>query len=234
MVEIKICGITDEIEIEYLNILNPEYIGFVFANSKRQISGEMAFKLSSNLKKNIKKVGVFRDNSINEILNLLYKVELDIIQLHGKEDKEFIENLRKGIPSYMKIWKAMSGNDIEDINGYFNDGYCEFNKNNEKLIDKLLIDGSNPGSGEPFDLDNIEKYLNLYNKSNKNAGKEKDFFLAGGITDENVLDRISKIHPIGIDVSSGVEVIRENGTRIKSFEKMKNLIDKVRNNVNNI
>lgn len=228
MVEIKICGITDETEIEYLNILNPEYIGFVFAKSKRQISGEMAFKLSSKLKKNIKKVGVFRDNSINEILNILSKVELDIIQLHGKEDKEFIGNLRKVIPSYMKIWKATSGKNIEDINEYFNDGYCEFNKNNENLIDKLLIDGSNPGSGETFDLDNIVEYFNLDNKPNGEIGKKNDFFLAGGITNENVLERISKIHPIGIDVSSGVEVMYESGTRIKSFEKMKNLIDKVR------
>lgn len=228
MVEIKICGITDETEIEYLNILNPEYIGFVFARSKRQISGEMAFKLSSKLKNNIKKVGVFRDNSINEILNILSKVELDIIQLHGKEDKEFIGNLRKVIPSYMKIWKATSGKNIEDIKGYFNDCYCEFNKNNEKLIDKLLIDGSNPGSGEIFDLDNIVEYFNFYNKPNGEIGKKNDFFLAGGITNENVLERISKIHPIGIDVSSGVEVMCESGTRIKSFEKMKNLIYKVR------
>lgn len=55
MIEIKICGITDKIEIEYLNILNPEYIGFIFANSKRKISGETAFKLSSKLKKILKK-----------------------------------------------------------------------------------------------------------------------------------------------------------------------------------
>lgn len=232
MIEIKICGITNEIEIEYLNILNPEYIGFVFAKSKRQISGEMAFKLSSKLKIDIKKVGVFRDNSIKEILNIISKVELDIIQLHGKEDKEFIGNLRKGIPSYMKIWKAMPEKNIKDIKKYFNDGYYEFNKNNkhnERLIDKLLIDGSNPGSGETFDLDNIVKYFDLYNKANDKVYKENDFFLAGGITNENVLKRISKTHPAGIDVSSGVEMINENGSRIKSFEKMRNLIDKVRN-----
>lgn len=235
MIEIKICGITDEKEIEYLNILNPEYIGFVFADSKRKISKEMAFKLSSKLNHNIKKVGVFRDSSIDEVLKVIAEVELDIIQLHGKEDIRFIDDLRKKIPSYMKIWKAISINNIKDLEKYSNNDYYKCNKNNEikeKLIDKLLIDGSNPGSGEAFDLDNIVKYFNIY--SNNSKGKENDFFLAGGITNENVLDRISKIHPIGIDVSSGVEVICENGTRIKSFKKMKNLIDKVRNTLNYI
>lgn len=236
MIEIKICGITDKREIEYLNMLKPEYMGFVFADSKRKVSKEIAFELSSKLRKDIKKVGVFRNNSIDEILAVISKVDLDIIQLHGKEDIEFIRELREAMPLYIDIWRALSGNDIEGIKEYMKDGYCEnyeknIRVNKEKLINKLLIDGSNPGSGETFDLDNIINYFHKYNKSNGLKSKENKFFLAGGINDENVLERISKVNPMGIDVSSGVEVINENYTRIKSFEKMKKLIDKVRNNI---
>ena len=71
MIQIKICGITNKEEIEYLNILKPEYIGFVFAKSKRQVTGEKANELCLNLDNNIKRVGVFRNNSIDEILDIL-------------------------------------------------------------------------------------------------------------------------------------------------------------------
>ena len=92
MIQVKICGITNKKEIEYLNILKPEYIGFVFVLSKRQVTWEKANELCLNLNSNIKKVGVFKDNSINEILDTLGKVSLDVIQLHGKEDEEFIKS----------------------------------------------------------------------------------------------------------------------------------------------
>ena len=82
MIQIKICGITNKKEIEYLNILKPEYIGFVFTKSKRQVNGEKANELCLNLDNNIKKVGVFRNNSIDYILDILGKVSLDVIQLH--------------------------------------------------------------------------------------------------------------------------------------------------------
>ncbi len=228
MIQVKICGITNKKEIEYLNILKPEYIGFVFTKSKRQVTGNQANELCSNLNEEIKKVGVFRDNSIEEILDILDKVDLNVIQLHGSEDEEFITLLKKTINKSMEIWKAISIKDIESVKKYIISNKQD--NEGDNLIDNILIDGENPGSGEAFSLENISEYF----KKNCEAIKENDcfkqynFFLAGGITDKNVINRIAEVKPMGVDVSSGVEIIDENGIRTKSFEKMKNLIEKVR------
>lgn len=228
MIQVKICGITNKKEIEYLNILKPEYIGFVFTKSKRQISGEAANELCLNLNREIKKVGVFRDNSIEEILAVLDKVNLDAIQLHGSENEEFITLLKKGINKSIKIWKAISIKDGEILKKYIAGNKKD--DEGDKLIDNILIDGENPGSGETFSLKNIGEYFKDNDEiaNGGNSIKQYNFFLAGGITEENVLDRIADANPIGIDLSSGVEIIDENGVRTKSFEKMESLIEKVR------
>lgn len=237
MIQVKICGITNKEEIEYLNMLKPEYIGFVFAKSKRQVTGEEANELCLNLDNNIKRVGVFRNNSIDEVLDILDKVSLDIIQLHGNEDEDFITSLKKSINKSIKIWKAISIKDIENFKNHIrNNKQLVFNENSgDNLIDDFLIDGDNPGSGETFSLENIREYFSENYKLEHVDDcvlKKYNFFLAGGITEENVIERISKANPSGVDVSSGVEIINENGNRTKSFEKMKSLIDKVRT-VNN-
>jgi phosphoribosylanthranilate isomerase len=232
MIQVKICGITNKKEIEYLNILKPEYIGFVFTKSKRQVTGNQANELSSNLNEEIKKVGVFRDNSIDEILDVLSKVDLNVIQLHGSEDEEYITLLKKNINKSIKIWKALSIRDIDSIKKYIiSNKQLADNKNyGDNLIDDFLIDGDNPGSGEVFSLENISEYFKENSKSTdgNDSFKQYNFFLAGGITDENVTSRIAEAKPMGVDVSSGVEIIDENGMRTKSFEKMKNLIERIR------
>lgn len=237
MIQVKICGITNKQEIEYLNILKPEYVGFVFTKSKRQVTGEKANELCSSLDKRIKTVGVFKDNSINEIIDIIKVIPLDIIQLHGKEDEEFINLLKKSINKSIEIWKAISIRDIENIKKHIRSNkQLAYNENSgDNLIDNFLIDGDNPGSGETFSLENISEYFSEEHRLGYVDDcilKKYNFFLAGGITDENVIERISKANPIGVDVSSGVEIIDENGNRTKSFEKMKSLIDKVRT-VNN-
>lgn len=228
MIKVKICGITNIREIEYLNILKPEYIGFVFTRSKRQISGENANELCLNLNKEIKKVGVFRNNSLEDILAVLNKVELDVIQLHGSEDEKFIISLRNSINKSIEIWKAVSIKDGEILKNYIASN--KVNDKGDKLIDNILIDGENPGSGETFSLKNIGEYFKDNGEiiNGENPLNQYNFFLAGGITEENVLDRIAEANPIGVDVSSGVEIIDENGIRTKSFEKMKSLIEKAR------
>ena len=225
LIEIKICGITNEKEIEYLNVLKPEYIGFVFTNSKRQITGIKAQTLVKKLNKSIKTVGVFKNSAINEILDTLNEINLDVIQLHGIEDEKFILSLKANINDNIKVWKAISIKDTENLKKYI--------ANIKRMqIDNLIIDGDNPGSGETFSLDEINVVLpyeyNL-NNENKQIVKNNNFFLAGGITPENVIERIEKVKPIGVDVSSGVEIIDVNGARTKSFDKMKTLIEAVRN-----
>ena len=228
MIQVKICGITNKKEIKYLNILKPEYIGFVFTKSKRQVTGNQANELSSDLSDEIKKVGVFKDNSIDEILDVLSKVDLNVIQLHGSEDEEFITLLKKNIYKSIEIWKAVSIKDIESVKKYI----ISNKQDNERanLIDNILIDGENPGSGETFSLENISEYFKENGEviNENECFKQYNFFLAGGITDDNVASRIAEAKPMGVDVSSGVEIIDENGIRKKSFEKMKSLIEKVR------
>ena len=194
MVKVKICGITQENEIDFLNELKPNYVGFVFAESKRKIDKVKASRLKSKLFKDIKTVGVFRNNSIDEINDIINQVNLDIIQLHGKENISYINTIRNIVKGKIEIWKAVTINEIESIFDLENHLYS-YKADNEKiiskkLIDKYLIDGVNPGSGKDYSLSKLYK-----------ISDQIKFFLAGGITPENVLDKINKIHPFGIDVS---------------------------------
>lgn len=222
MVKIKICGITSEDEINYLNLLKPDYVGFVFAQSKRKINKDKAEKLCSKLISNIKKAGVFRNQTIEEIVDILNTVNLDVIQLHGKEDIDFIRCLREKTNDHIEIWKTVSIENINEIEKYSKEEYEDNAKNitAKKLIDKFLIDGQNPGSGKAYPLDPLNKYLN-------NNINHVDFFLAGGITPENVRNKVLEIKPFGIDVSSGVEITDERGQRKKSLDKMIKLIKEV-------
>lgn len=203
---IKICGITNLEEIKSLNTLKPEFIGFVFAESKRKVTGQEAKILFDNLDKEIKAIGVFRNNSKEFILEVLKEVPLYGIQLHGDEDKEFILDLKNKVNC--EIWKAVSVKSKGDMENALN-----------YPVETLVLDGSNPGSGEIFPW----KYL-------ESTKFTKRIILAGGINEENVQDGITKVKPQGIDLSSGVEIITEEGIRIKSKDKMKKLIDKVREN----
>lgn len=222
-IKIKICGITNEKEIEYLNIIKPDYIGFVFTKSKRMISAENAEKLRQKLNPEIKCVGVFKDNSLEEIENVLKTTKLDIVQLHGNENFDFIDTLKNNIETSFEVWKALSIKNKVLLNEYIS-YYIKMKK--EALIDNILIDGSNPGSGETYSLEPFKEIIK------KECGEYKKnslkFILAGGITPENVIRKIDEAGPWGVDVSSGVEDIDSNGIRMKSFEKMKEIVDKVK------
>lgn len=174
--KIKICGLFRQEDIEYVNKAKPDYIGFVFAKSRRQVTYSQAKELKENLNQNIQSVGVFVDESIDNIVKLVNDNIIDIVQLHGKEDHQYITQLKKYI--HCPIIKAMR---IKD-----NDIPCE-----KYDVDYYLLDGSQPGSGQTFNWDFIQQM-------------DKPFFLAGGI-DLNNIDKALKIPCFGIDVSSGVE-----------------------------
>ncbi|SHH66758.1 phosphoribosylanthranilate isomerase [Clostridium collagenovorans DSM 3089] len=206
--KVKICGLRKIEEIEYVNILKPDYIGFVFAESKRKVSIEKAKVLIKELDKSIKSVGVFRNNSAEEILQVLDKVDLDVVQLHGDEDENFIKRIKSSCKKDIHIWKAIFiGKKGEVVSPYIEE------------VNAIVLDGVDPGSGECFPWDK-------FNKKELN----ENIFLAGGIKEENILKAIEIIKPKGIDVSSGVEIIDEKGERVKSFEKIKRLIELVRCN----
>lgn len=177
-VKIKFCGVFREKDIEYVNELNPDYIGFVFAKSKRQVSIKQAIKLKSKLNTNIKAVGVFVNEDIEKVLEIIDKNIIDIVQLHGNESEEYIKTIKER--STKEVIKAIKVNCFEDIEVW-----------KESCADYLLLDNGQ-GTGKTFNWNNI-KNLN------------RPFFLAGGLNLENINEAILKVKPMAIDISSGIE-----------------------------
>lgn len=200
MTKIKICGLTRAIDIEYVNELKPEYIGFVFAKSKRRVTADQALEFTERLNKEIKTVGVFVNESIETVKEIAHKAKLKVLQFHGDEDMHYIKSF-KGF----EVWKAVSINnerDLADIEKY----------ENIRLLLDSKVEGMQGGSGKTFDW-NILKESNLEHK----------IILAGGLNCENIVEAMKLAQPYAVDVSSGVE---SNGA--KDYEKIKEFIRKVR------
>ena len=181
MVKIKICGIRRFEDIEIVNKYEPDYIGFVFANSKRQVTHKLAADLKSKLSQNIISVGVFVNASTDEILELFDDGTIEIAQLHGDESEEYINILKEKTNNGLKIIKAIEMDENNDLLKYDNSS-----------ADYLLLD-SGKGSGKTFDWRLIRKDL------------KKEFFLAGGINAFNVREAILEFNPYAIDLSSSLE-----------------------------
>lgn len=200
--EIKICGIRRFEDIEIVNKYKPDYIGFIFAESKRKISFETAKKLSDSLAEGIKTVGVFVNAPIDEVNKAVCVAGLDVVQLHGDETEEYIEKLNVDC----EIWKAVrvrSGEDIFDIKG----------------VDRILLDkytdSEYGGMGERFDWAKVGA-----------VKTEKPIILAGGLNSGNVIEGIKTFKPSCVDVSSGVET-----EDFKDEEKTKEFIEIVRKDI---
>jgi phosphoribosylanthranilate isomerase len=205
MTSVKICGLRRAEDVDYVNEAKPDYIGFIFAKSKREIDGITARELSSRLIPEIKKVGVFVNRDIEELLEIARLAKLDIVQLHGEESEDYIEK----IPEKYRVWKAIRVRDSDDIE------LAEYYSRLEK-VEGVLLDAYHEseygGSGESFDWNLIKE------------GNFKKLILAGGLDSDNVKDAISKADPDTVDVSSGVET-----EGYKDFEKIKKFIERVRN-----
>lgn len=181
MVKIKICGLRRLEDISIVNRYKPDYVGFVFADSKRKVSHDFAYEMKSNLSSDIVPVGVFVDADIGEIVELFDRGIIEIAQLHGLESEDYINKLRENTNGELKIINAIEMSDEKDLLEYDN-----------SISDYLLLD-SGKGSGKTFDWGLIRKDLN------------KEFFLAGGINISNIADAIEEFNPYAIDLSSGVE-----------------------------
>lgn len=183
MTKIKICGLSRPVDIEMVNEALPDYAGFVFAKSKRQVTEEAAAELKKGLHPQIKAVGVFVNEEPEKIIRLCRQGTIDIIQLHGDEDEIYLSKLREEVPN--PIIKAVRVRGTEDIE-----------KAGQFSCDYLLLDAYKEneygGSGITFDWSAITSI-------------SKPFFLAGGINTDNVGRAIGLTTPFAIDVSSGVE-----------------------------
>ncbi len=201
MTRIKICGLRRECDIEYANKYRPDYIGFVFAKSRRTVTPEKAAQLLSGLDTGIKSVGVFVNESPENAASIAEKAGIDVIQLHGDENEEYIKKLRA--LTGCEIWKAVKVEAGESIEG--------FPGADRILLDKYKL-GEYGGSGEKFDW---KKYGGV-----KTA---QPMLLAGGLSADNVSEGLSIFRPYGVDISSGVET-----DGFKDEIKIRDFIDKVR------
>lgn len=104
-VKVKICGLKRAQDIECVNRLLPDYIGFVFAKTKREVTEQQAAQLKAMLNPQIKAVGVFVNAEIDKIIRLAKSRTIDIIQLHGDEDAAYCERLR--LQTELPIIKAV-------------------------------------------------------------------------------------------------------------------------------
>lgn len=194
MAKIKVCGLTRLEDIEAVNTEKPDFIGFVFAKSRRRVTPQQALELRNALHPSIIPVGVFVDEIIENVLVTVYSVCISTIQLHGTEDENYIKNLK--LLTKATIIKAVSIQKASDAQAWEN-----------SAADYLLLDHKTGGSGKTFDWNLIGEV-------------KKPFFLAGGLSVENVTDAIKKTAPYAVDVSSGVE----NSQGIKCPEKIRYFI----------
>lgn len=181
MVKIKICGLRRLEDIAIVNKYKPDYIGFVFADSKRKVSHELAGNLKSNLDSSIISVGVFVDAPEEEILKLYNEGTIDMAQLHGSEDEGYIAGLKEKTNRELKIINAIEMSQDIDLREFEN-----------TQADYLLLD-SGKGSGKTFDWRLIGKDLS------------KEFFLAGGLDSSNISQAINEFNPYAVDLSSSLE-----------------------------
>ena len=114
--KIKICGLFRKEDIEFVNEANPDYIGFVFAKSRRQVTVNQASIFKKMLNQNIKAVGVFVNAPIQEIVSIVNQGIIDLIQLHGNEDQQYISQLKQ--KTNLPIIKAISIQFFSSLSGY--------------------------------------------------------------------------------------------------------------------
>ena len=207
MTKIKICGLTRTEDIETVNEFLPDYIGFVFAKSRRQVSAEQAKELKNKLRPAIKAVGVFVNEKPENIAEIANQGIIDLIQIHGDEDAAYCAQLRKLTQApIIKVVRVEREDDLAGIEEFDCDYY---------LFD-TLSSKEYGGTGKAFD------HSILHNKEIK-----KPFFVAGGLNQNNVAAVIEVIKPFGVDTSGGVETDGiKDANKIKEFIKQGRIVGK--------
>lgn len=235
MTRVKICGLKRVEDVAYVNESLPEYAGFVFAGSKRKVTDEQAEALRRMLDERIVPVGVFVNEPVEHILNLVGKKVIRVVQLHGDEDESYIQRLRAGLESKQGTSGYKENNKISRADPD-NEGPGEKNddiesvkiikavrvQNQEQILeaeklscDYRLLDtwqkDAYGGCGKQFDKSLIPEDMS------------KPYFLAGGLAADNIRENIEICHPYAVDVSSAVETDGK-----KDQKKIQEFIERVR------
>lgn len=215
--KVKMCGISKVETIPAIVEAKPDYMGLVFAPSKRQVTVDQAKTLVEELHKQytkrynngaeqsnndeIKTVGVFVNETLDNLVSIATEANLDVVQLHGDEDEAFIQSLKER--TNVEVWKAVQIRSAADAEAWI-----------DSRADMLLFDAYHKdergGTGEVFDWSCLDEF-------------ERPFMLAGGIDSTNVARAIRTVRPYGIDISSGIET-----EGVKDDEKIKAFTNIVR------
>ena len=215
--KVKMCGISKVETIPAVVEAKPDYMGLVFAPSKRQVTVDQAKTLVEELHKQytkrynngaeqsnndeIKTVGVFVNETLDNLVSIATEANLDVVQLHGDEDEAFIQSLKER--TNVEVWKAVQVRSAADAEAWI-----------DSSADMLLFDAYHKdergGMGEVFDWSCLDEF-------------ERPFMLAGGIDSTNVARAIRTVRPYGIDISSGIET-----EGVKDDEKIKAFTNIVR------
>lgn len=176
---IKLCGLSRGEDVLAVNRLRPEFVGFVFApGSRRRVSPERAEALRALLSPGIRAVGVFVDQSPEEVADLLDRGIIQLAQLHGHEDGTYLRRLRSLTSKpIIQAFRVASEGDVR--------------RASESQADYILLD-SGAGSGSAFDWRIL-------------SGLRRPYFLAGGLGPDNVGKAVARLRLYGVDVSSGIE-----------------------------
>ena len=221
--KVKMCGISKVETIPAVVDAKPDYMGLVFTPSKRQVTVDQAKTLVEELHKQyanrynrdaeqysnqtlihqefIKTVGIFVNETLDNLVTIATEVNLDAVQLHGDEDEAFIQSLKER--TNVEVWKAVQIRSAADAEAWI-----------DSSADMLLFDAYHKdergGTGEVFDWSSLDEF-------------ERPFMLAGGIDSTNVARAIRTVRPYGIDISSGIET-----EGVKDDEKIKAFTNIVR------
>lgn len=213
MQKIKLCGMMKPCDIEYANRVKPDFVGFIFANTRRKISAAQAKQFREALDAEIPAVGVFVNEDISVIASLVQDGCIDMIQLHGEEDVDYIRRLREicDVP----VIKAVKVQTVEQIR-----------QAAALPVDYLLLDtyrkGVLGGTGEAFDWELLREAKAAAEDTTEGELFGKPYFLAGGLYAGN-LREAAALGSYGLDVSSGIET---DGS--KDFDKMVEVVNIVR------
>jgi phosphoribosylanthranilate isomerase len=201
MAKIKICGIKTAHDVQQMNLNRPDFCGFVFAPSLRQVTFEQAASLRKIMLSRIVTVGVFTDTPIEDIVKLYGDGVIKVAQLHGGQDEDFITKLKSEcdikIIQAIKVTKDCAVNISENA-------------------DFVLFDSSKPGSGMQFDWEDLPEI-------------DKPWFFAGGINMRNIRAALKR-NPYGIDVASGAERVKNDTNTYpgKDPKQVAHLVEAVR------
>jgi phosphoribosylanthranilate isomerase len=197
MTWIKICGITNLEDAMDAASLGVDALGFLFAPSPRRIAPSEAREIIGALPKAVEKVGVFVDENPDEVARIARLLGLDTLQFHGQESPEYCRRFSQ------RVIKAMGVKSSESLKEMGKYSFVSL------LLDAFSKDRAG-GIGKTFNWEWAYEFR-----------QRRDFILSGGLNPGNVYQAIHLLRPMGVDVSSGVEMAPGKKDLLKMMEFVK-------------